>query len=59
MKHMHPHLKKSFRPVVINVTSGLASISKDLGARSTSYSISKAALNMLVGLTSLTLCGMS
>ncbi|QRW10175.1 short chain dehydrogenase [Ceratobasidium sp. AG-Ba] len=47
MKHMHPHLTKSFRPVIANLTSGLASIPKDFGARSTSYSISKAALNML------------
>ncbi|KAF8597395.1 NAD(P)-binding protein [Ceratobasidium sp. AG-I] len=47
MKHLHPHLKKSFRPVVVNTSSGLASILRDLGARSASYSISKAALNML------------
>ncbi|KAF8597375.1 hypothetical protein BDV93DRAFT_392619, partial [Ceratobasidium sp. AG-I] len=52
MKHLHPHLKKSFRPVVVNTPSGLASIWRDLGARSTSYSISKAALNMLVCFTS-------
>ncbi|KAG8688568.1 hypothetical protein FRC08_011369, partial [Ceratobasidium sp. 394] len=47
MKYMHPYLKRSFRPVIVNMSSGLASIPKDLGARSTSYSISKAALHML------------
>ncbi|KAF8748779.1 Enoyl-(Acyl carrier protein) reductase [Rhizoctonia solani] len=47
MKHMHQHLKKSFRPVVVNVSSGLASIAMDLGPHKTSYSISKTALHML------------
>ncbi|ELU37162.1 short chain dehydrogenase domain-containing protein [Rhizoctonia solani AG-1 IA] len=47
MKHMHRHLKKSFRPVVVNVSSGLASIAMDLGPHKTSYSISKTALHML------------
>ncbi|KAG8741024.1 hypothetical protein FRC10_003447 [Ceratobasidium sp. 414] len=51
MKYMHPYLKKSFRPVIVNMSSGLASIPKDFGARSTSYSISKAALHMLVSPT--------
>ncbi|CEL60182.1 putative oxidoreductase C663,06c OS=Schizosaccharomyces pombe (strain 972 / ATCC 24843) GN=SPCC663.06c PE=3 SV=1 [Rhizoctonia solani AG-1 IB] len=47
MKHMHRHLTKSFRPVVVNVSSGLASIAMDLGPHKTSYSISKTALHML------------
>ncbi|GAB1526151.1 hypothetical protein RhiTH_009317 [Rhizoctonia solani] len=50
MKHMHQHLKKSFRPVVVNVSSGLASIAMDLGPHKTSYSISKTALHMLVNM---------
>ncbi|KAG8684063.1 hypothetical protein FRC11_012680, partial [Ceratobasidium sp. 423] len=47
MKHMHPYLQKSFRPIVVNVSSGLASIAMDLGPHKTSYSISKTALHML------------
>ncbi|CAE7170631.1 unnamed protein product [Rhizoctonia solani] len=47
MKHMHTYLEKSYRPVVVNVSSGLASIAMDLGPSKTSYSISKTALHML------------
>ncbi|CAE6481353.1 unnamed protein product [Rhizoctonia solani] len=47
MKYMHPYLRKSFRPVVVNVSSGLASIAMDLGPNKASYSISKTALHML------------
>ncbi|CAE6456005.1 hypothetical protein ACGC1H_003132 [Rhizoctonia solani] len=47
MKYMHPYLRRSFRPVVVNVSSGLASIAMDLGPDKASYSISKTALHML------------
>lgn len=43
-----PLLEKGKRKVIMNMTSGLASIGLDLGPKCTSYSISKAALNMLV-----------
>ncbi|OBZ65602.1 hypothetical protein A0H81_14507 [Grifola frondosa] len=42
-----PLLEKSTRKVVVNMTSGLASIGLDCGPKCTTYSISKAALNML------------
>lgn len=47
-QHFLPLLKKGGRKVIINMTSGLGSISKDLGPKCSIYSISKAALNMLV-----------
>jgi len=42
-----PLIEKGSRRVIANVTSGLASIGLDIGPKSTTYSISKAALNML------------
>jgi len=42
-----PYLERSKRPVVMNMTSGLASIGLDCGNKCTTYSISKTALNML------------
>lgn len=51
MRYLLPAIQKSNRKVVLNMTSGLASITTDHGSRSASYSISKAALNMLVRLT--------
>jgi len=42
-----PYLEKSQRKVIINVTSGLASIGLDFGAKNATYSVSKTALNML------------
>lgn len=42
-----PLVRKGTRKVVVNVTSGLASIGLDLGAKGASYSIAKAGLNML------------
>lgn len=43
-----PYLERSKRPVVMNMTSGLASIALDCGPKCAVYSISKTALNMLV-----------
>ena len=43
-----PFLERGQRKVVVNMTSGLASIGLDIGAKCTSYSVSKTALNMLV-----------
>lgn len=43
-----PYLDKGRRKVIVNVTSGLASIGLDFGAKNATYSISKMALNMLV-----------
>lgn len=40
-------LMKSERPVVVNISSGAASIAMDLGPSAGAYSVSKAALNML------------
>ncbi|KAI0941849.1 hypothetical protein AcV7_002421 [Taiwanofungus camphoratus] len=42
-----PYLDKGRRKVIVNVTSGLASIGLDFGAKNATYSISKMALNML------------
>ncbi|KAH8113823.1 NAD(P)-binding protein [Phellopilus nigrolimitatus] len=42
-----PLLKKGKRKVIMNTTSGLASIGLDCGKKCCTYSISKAALNML------------
>jgi len=42
-----PYLEKGSRKVVVNYTSGLSTIGVDLGDKASSYSISKAALNML------------
>ncbi|KAH7905319.1 hypothetical protein BJ138DRAFT_1138313 [Hygrophoropsis aurantiaca] len=42
-----PALEKSSRGVIMNMTTGLASIASDHGAKCASYSISKAAINML------------
>lgn len=43
----HTHLERGFRKVIVNMTSGLASIGLDCGPKCTSYSVSKTALNML------------
>ncbi|KAH9831801.1 C-factor [Rhodofomes roseus] len=43
-----PLLEKGRRKVIVNMTSGLASIGLDFGAKNAMYSISKTALNMLV-----------
>ncbi|KAG1729354.1 uncharacterized protein EDB91DRAFT_814851 [Suillus paluster] len=42
-----PAIENSSRKVIVNISSSLASISKDLGPKLTGYSISKAGLNML------------
>ncbi|TFY52500.1 hypothetical protein EVJ58_g9985 [Rhodofomes roseus] len=42
-----PLLEKGRRKVIVNMTSGLASIGLDFGAKNATYSISKTALNML------------
>ncbi|TFK48916.1 sniffer [Heliocybe sulcata] len=42
-----PFLERSKKRVIINVTSALASVSLNIGAKSATYSISKTALNML------------
>jgi len=42
-----PYLEKGTRKVIVNMTSGLASIGLDCGPKCTSYSVSKTALNML------------
>ncbi|EGO04106.1 hypothetical protein SERLA73DRAFT_175866 [Serpula lacrymans var. lacrymans S7.3] len=44
---LYPAIEKSTRKVVVNMTSGLASIQSNHGPKATSYSISKCALNML------------
>ncbi|KAH7927686.1 NAD(P)-binding protein [Leucogyrophana mollusca] len=46
-RYLLPAIEKSSRKVIVNMTSGLASIGKNLGPKSTSYSISKTAVNML------------
>jgi NAD(P)-dependent dehydrogenase (short-subunit alcohol dehydrogenase family) len=43
-----PSIEKSSRKVIVNISSSLTSIGRDLGPISTSYSISKMGLNMLV-----------
>ena len=47
-QHFLPLLKNGKRKIIINMTSGLASVTKDLGPKCCVYSMSKAALNMLV-----------
>ncbi|KAI0941825.1 hypothetical protein AcW1_009802 [Taiwanofungus camphoratus] len=42
-----PYLERGQRKVIVNMTSGLASIGLDIGPKCTSYSVSKTALNML------------
>jgi len=42
-----PYLEKGQRKVIVNMTSGLASIGLDCGPKCTSYSVSKTAINML------------
>ncbi|CCM06001.1 uncharacterized protein FIBRA_08244 [Fibroporia radiculosa] len=42
-----PYIEKSKRKVIVNVTSGLASIGTDFGEKNATYSVSKTALNML------------
>ncbi|PCH39148.1 NAD(P)-binding protein [Wolfiporia cocos MD-104 SS10] len=42
-----PLLEKGHRKVIVNMTSGLASISLDFGGKNATYSVSKTALNML------------
>ena len=44
-----PLLERGAKKTIVNVTSGLASIGLDLGAKCTTYSMSKTMLNMLVG----------
>lgn len=48
-KYFLPLLEKGERKVIMNMTSGLASMALDLGSKCSSYSISKTAVNMLVG----------
>lgn len=43
-----PLLEKGTRKVIVNMSSGLASIAIDCGSKCATYSISKTALNMLV-----------
>ena len=43
-----PLVDKSTRKTIVNVSSTLGSIGSDFSADQTSYSVSKAALNMLV-----------
>ena len=43
-----PYLERGSRKVVVNYTSGLASIALDYGPKNATYSISKTAVNMLV-----------
>lgn len=43
-----PLLEQGRRKVIVNMTSGLASIALDFGAKNATYSVSKTALNMLV-----------
>lgn len=50
-----PFLEKGRRKVILNVTSGLASIGLDFGAINATYSLSKTALNMLVGINNIIL----
>lgn len=47
-RYLLPAIEKSNRKVILNMTSGLASIESDHGSKAASYSISKAAVNMLV-----------
>jgi len=42
-----PYLEKGKRKVIVNITSGLASIGLDFGDKNATYSVSKTALNML------------
>ncbi|KAF8133392.1 hypothetical protein EV363DRAFT_1162399 [Boletus edulis] len=46
-RYLLPAIEKSNRKVIMNMTSGLASIASDHGPKGASYSISKAAVNML------------
>ncbi|KIJ62391.1 hypothetical protein HYDPIDRAFT_114479 [Hydnomerulius pinastri MD-312] len=46
-RYLLPAIERSNRKVIVNMTSTLASISRNCGPKSTSYSISKTALNML------------
>ncbi|KAF8552772.1 NAD(P)-binding protein [Imleria badia] len=55
-RYLLPAIEKSNRKVIMNMTSGLASIASDHGTKCTSYSISKAAVNMLVCRHSLVVC---
>jgi NAD(P)-dependent dehydrogenase (short-subunit alcohol dehydrogenase family) len=41
-------LERGQRKVIANISSGLASFTMDYGMKAASYSITKAALNMLV-----------
>lgn len=43
-----PYLERSQKPVVLNMTSGMGSIGRDMGDRLATYSLSKNAVNMLV-----------
>ena len=47
-QNLLPLLEKGKRKVIMNMTSGLASMGLDIGPKCASYSISKTALNMLV-----------
>ncbi|KIJ61072.1 hypothetical protein HYDPIDRAFT_138183 [Hydnomerulius pinastri MD-312] len=46
-RYLTPAIEKSNRRVILNMTSGLASIASNHGEKAASYSISKAAVNML------------
>ncbi|EIW81596.1 NAD(P)-binding protein [Coniophora puteana RWD-64-598 SS2] len=46
-RYLLPAIEKSDRRVIMNMTTGLASIASDHGPKCASYSISKAAVNML------------
>ena len=45
---LYPLLEKSSRKTIVNYSSGLGSIGSDYGPKSATYSVSKAAINMLV-----------
>ena len=44
-------VEKSTKKTIVNISSTLGSVGSDLGVQNASYSISKAALNMLVCVT--------
>ena len=53
-----PLLEKSRKKTIVNISSTLGSMGADYGAYHSSYSISKAALNMLVRLSAFLLCSL-
>jgi NAD(P)-dependent dehydrogenase (short-subunit alcohol dehydrogenase family) len=52
-----PLIEKSGRKVIVNTSTIVGSFGKDMGSVVASYSISKAALNMLVSPSDYVLCG--